>query len=323
MLCQPPSPPAILPGVTPSEFAAKWAGSQRTERAAAQEHFIDLCRMLQQPPPNEVDPTGESYAFEKGAEKLGGRDSFADVWKKGHFAWEYKGKRRDLAATYRQLNDYRDALENPPLLVVCDLERFEIHTNFTGTVSDVFRFTLDDLASEPAEPLRVLRALFSDPEALRPTRTPADLTEDAANQFARLALALRGRSHDPQAVAHFLDRLLFCLFAEDAGPIPKGLVERLTRATGRDPAAFSRQLGELFGLMSRPGGGHFGVERIEWFDGGPLRWRRHHPAGGRGDRGPAPGLPPRLVPGRACHLRHPLRARPGPRPPQPAGCPLH
>lgn len=39
MLCQPPSPPAILPGVTPSEFAAKWAGSQRTERAAAQEHF--------------------------------------------------------------------------------------------------------------------------------------------------------------------------------------------------------------------------------------------------------------------------------------------
>ena len=72
--------------------------------------------------PTDMDPTGEWYAFEKGAEKLGGGDGFADVWKRGHFAWEYKGKKKDLAAAYRQLNEYREALENPPLLVVCDLE---------------------------------------------------------------------------------------------------------------------------------------------------------------------------------------------------------
>ncbi|KAB2642054.1 MAG: hypothetical protein DVB26_03885 [Verrucomicrobia bacterium] len=30
---------------------------------------------------------------------------------------------------------YRNALENPPLLVVCDLDRIIVHTNFTGTVS--------------------------------------------------------------------------------------------------------------------------------------------------------------------------------------------
>ena len=52
--------------MTPSEFAAKWAGSTRTERAASQEHFIDLCRMLAIPTPNEADPTGEWYAFEPG-----------------------------------------------------------------------------------------------------------------------------------------------------------------------------------------------------------------------------------------------------------------
>ena len=34
---------------TPAEFVAKWQGSTRAERAAAQEHFIDLCRMLGQP----------------------------------------------------------------------------------------------------------------------------------------------------------------------------------------------------------------------------------------------------------------------------------
>jgi hypothetical protein len=33
------------------------------------------------PTPNE-DPTGEVYAFEKGAEKTGGGDGLADVWKR-------------------------------------------------------------------------------------------------------------------------------------------------------------------------------------------------------------------------------------------------
>jgi hypothetical protein len=72
--------------VTPHEFAAKWAGSNRAERAAAQEHFIDLCRMLGYPTPNEADPDGDTYAFEKGAGKEGGGEGYADVWKRGHFA---------------------------------------------------------------------------------------------------------------------------------------------------------------------------------------------------------------------------------------------
>jgi hypothetical protein len=57
--------------MTPAEFALKWMGSTASERAAAQEHFIDLCRMLGIPTPNE-DPTGADYAFEKGVEKIGG-----------------------------------------------------------------------------------------------------------------------------------------------------------------------------------------------------------------------------------------------------------
>ena len=89
--------------LSPAEFATKWTGSTRTERAASQEHFIDLCRMLEVPTPNEADPTGETYAFEKGAGKIEGGDGFADVWKRGFFAWEYKGKRKNLATAYNQL----------------------------------------------------------------------------------------------------------------------------------------------------------------------------------------------------------------------------
>jgi type II restriction/modification system DNA methylase subunit YeeA len=251
----------------PSEFAAKWKGSTLTERAAAQSHFSDLCHMLGWRTPSDLDPTGEWFAFEKGAEKLGGGDGFADVWMKDRFAWEYKGRRANLRDAYRQLNDYREDLGNPPLLVVCDLERFEVHTNFTGTAKKVHAFTLDDLANEPAEPLRILRALFGNPEALRPTVTRQELTEEAAREFAALAIALRGRGHAPQAVAHFLDQLLFCMFAEDAGLLPRGIIERLTEATRADPDGFTEQLGVLFARMASRTGGYFGSERIEWFNG--------------------------------------------------------
>jgi type II restriction/modification system DNA methylase subunit YeeA len=238
------------------------------ERASAQSHFGDLCLMLGEPTPTDADPTGSWYAFEKGAEKFDGGDGFADVWKKGFFAWEYKGKRKDLKAAYRQLVDYKDALENPPLLVVSDLDRIDVHTNFTGLSPQTYTVTLDGLAAaDPSEPLRILRAVFTEPEALRPTFDRAALTEEAARRFAELAGALHSRGHEPQAVAHFLDKLLFCLFAEDTGLLPKGLLSRLADATRAKPDDFGSALGELFGRMAT-GGGMFGVERIDWFNGG-------------------------------------------------------
>ena len=44
------------PSLTPAAFAAKWHGVATTEKASAQEHFIDLCRMLGEPTPHEADP---------------------------------------------------------------------------------------------------------------------------------------------------------------------------------------------------------------------------------------------------------------------------
>src|SRR2546422_842187 len=139
----------------------------------------------------EVDSKGLWYTFEKGVAKTAGGKGFADVWQQGKFGWEYKGKHKSLTAAYQQLLQYREALENPPLLVVCDLNRFEVHTNFTGTAKRVYAFNLDGLA-EPAN-LDVLRKLFTDPDALRPGQTTAAVTEEAAARFGALADGLRGR----------------------------------------------------------------------------------------------------------------------------------
>ena len=94
----------------------------------------------------DADPTGEWYCFERGAKKDSGGDGWADVWKRGCFAWEYKGKRANLDAAFNQLRQYALALENPPLLIVSDMDRFRIRTNWTNTVSKTHEFTLDDLA---------------------------------------------------------------------------------------------------------------------------------------------------------------------------------
>src|SRR5437867_2976981 len=110
--------------MTAADFIAKWQAADLKERAACQEHFLDLCSVLGQPTPATADPTGEWFTFEKGLDKDAGGKGFADVWRRGCFGWEYKGKRKNLVDAYRQLSQYREALANPPLLIVCDLDRF-------------------------------------------------------------------------------------------------------------------------------------------------------------------------------------------------------
>ena len=64
---------AQAPTVTIQDFVAKWRGVALSERAAAQSHFVDLCRALAAPAPTDADPTGAFYAFERGAEAAGRR----------------------------------------------------------------------------------------------------------------------------------------------------------------------------------------------------------------------------------------------------------
>jgi hypothetical protein len=192
--------------LTPQAFAKRWGESTLSERSSYQQHFLDLCDMLGAPRPAETDPAREFYTFEKGVEKRGGGNGFADVWYRGRFAIEYKSKHKDLSAAYQQLLQYREALENPPLLMVTDIERYEIHTNFTGTVPRVYAFRNSQLP-EP-ENLHLVRAMFEDPYSLRPARTVESVTEEAAAKFARIADGLRSRGVDPQEAAHFLNKLL-------------------------------------------------------------------------------------------------------------------
>ena len=247
-----------------ADFIAKWRSADLTERAAAQSHLRDLCDLLGEEAPTDADPKGEWYAFEKGATKTTGGEGWADVWKRGCFDWEYKSRGKDLRAAFAQLQRYAPALENPPLLVVCDLSRFEIHTNWTNTVSHIYEVELDDLAD--SRKLRWLKWAFTDPEQLRPGLTRQSLTEQAAAEFARLAQRLRDRAHPSQVVAHFINRLVFCMFAEDVDLLPGKMFGRMLDSAARTPSEFAALASSLFAAMCE--GGRIGFERVDWFNGG-------------------------------------------------------
>ncbi len=169
--------------MSPEEFIKKWRAVTVSEIAASQSHFNDLCELIDEPKPLDVDPTGERFAFEKPLSKASGTPGRADVWKKDRFGWEYKrvgGPFKSLAAAYGQLKEYSDALENPPLLIVCDISEIQIHTNFTNTVKIVHVIKLGEL-NDP-DKRRLLKSAFTNPGLLRPetTREQATMRRDGS-----------------------------------------------------------------------------------------------------------------------------------------------
>lgn len=63
--------------ISPKEFVERWEKAELREQQAAQSHFNELCRLVNQKTPTERDPKGEFFTFEQHVTKEGGR---ADGW---------------------------------------------------------------------------------------------------------------------------------------------------------------------------------------------------------------------------------------------------
>ncbi|HML24423.1 MAG TPA: N-6 DNA methylase [Aggregatilinea sp.] len=256
--------------LTPQRFIDKWSRTELKERASAQEHFSDVCHLVGHATPAEMDPRGEFFTYEYGMKTSEGRQGYADVWYKDHFAIEYKGKNKydTLDGALQQLQRYRENLHNPPLLVVCDIEHWEVHTNWTNTEKQVYRFTNADILTPRVQ--RILRALFFDPAYLHPDRTAAEVTADAADVFRDIAQNMRQWEAAPERIAHFLTKLVFCLFAEDVGLLPAGvsgkrIFTEIIEATREKPKDFVYYTQQLFQAMAE--GGKVMLRDIPYFDG--------------------------------------------------------
>ena len=285
--------------VTPHAFITKWRASALKERSASQEHFIDLCHLLGEPTPAEADPSGETYCFERGVRKDTGGDGWADVWKRHHFAWEYKGRRANLDAAFDQ----------PPAV-------------FAG-------------AGEPAAADRVRHGAVPDPHQLDEQRQPdarvrarrlgrrVDARPAEVGVFGSRSAAARG---DP-AVAHRACRGLVCggcpsvarARARPAGGRALRQPARLLHVRRRcrpasgphvhaDAAACAARSGAIRRAGRRPvrGDGHWRPGRLR--DGGCAKSSSSTTAGARSAAGRSG--PRRLCCGRSCPRLAPIAQMP-------------
>ncbi|MDR6330604.1 class I SAM-dependent DNA methyltransferase [Deinococcus soli (ex Cha et al. 2016)] len=265
----------------PSEFAAKWRTRAPlvTEEQAYQEHYIDVASLVGGPVPGQAGaPSGLTY--QAGVSKVGSTDfGKADVYLPGHFIWEAKRAQKTADARAKKLGEalaqatlYAYELGSPPLIVVTDFVEIRVHTVFNGTMPRMFRITLDDiehnrvLEGSGLRALDVLRHVFHSPAELDPRLTRERMTTEATGQVGAVARAMVDHGHDRTAVAHFMLRVVFAMFAEDIGLLEGRLLTAVLERSVTKPAQSEAYLTELFAAMAK--GGEFWGQDVKCFNGG-------------------------------------------------------
>ena len=241
----------------PQEFVAKWRNIDFGEKQASQEMFLDICALVDHPTPVSYGDR-DTFTLEK---HVPGGD--ADVYLEGRFGWEFKGSDNQLDGALTQLLRYQVYLRTPPLLIVSSFQTIRIRTNFRDMETVVHEIPV--AALDRPEHLEKLRWVFHTPDEFRTNRTVAEATKESADLFTTIVEDMEQRNEDPERVARYLNQIIFCLYAEDAGLLPNALFTEILREHSNDPATFDLAIRNLFTQMA--GGGLFGAARVAHFNG--------------------------------------------------------
>lgn len=288
----------MIPPVDISAFIDKWRGSAASERANKDSFLLDLCDILGVPRPDAAtgDVDRDRYVFERDAVLLKDKQTIGkiDLYKHGCFILEAKqGSEADskkvgtarrgtpawsvaMQEAFGQARTYADTIDPPPpFVIVTDIGHcFDIYASFDGTRNyrkfpDALnsRIFVEHLAREPRH-VETLRTIFTEPQALDPSKRAVKVTREIAGHIANLARILEDEGHAPVRVAKFLMRCLFTMFAEDVELLPKGIfAEALRKRWVEHPAAFPGEVEDLWKRMNE-GGYLFGAGNIWQFNGG-------------------------------------------------------
>ncbi len=261
------------------EFIARWRGVDGSERANYQLFLTELTQLLDLPRPDPASHETEdnAYVFERkvafhhpdGSESRG----YIDLYRRGSFVLEAKQTSQALGSdmwgaamlrAHGQAQAYARALPpeegRPPFLIVTDVGRtLEVYSEFSqsGATYVPFpdplshRIRLEDLRDEKIR--ETLRAVWLDPLSLDPSRRSARVTREVAARLAKLAEQLEKTGYAPDAVAAFLMRCLFTMFAEDVGLLPENCFKNLLKESRKNPDLFSRLVPGLWRAMNTGG----------------------------------------------------------------------
>jgi hypothetical protein len=264
--------------MTPEAFIARWQHADGSELANAQSFVRELCELLDVPVPDpaRADTRDNAYVFERriifrhgdGASSEGR----IDTYRRGCFVLESKKLKQNVQTkgfddgmqrARAQAESYSRALPaeegRPPFLIVVDVGHvIELYAEFSRSGATYtpfpdprsYRLKLSDLNDEAVRTR--LRQIWLDPLTLDPARVSARVTREISTRLAHVARELESAGHAAEAVAGFLSRCLFCMFAEDVGLLPKRafteLLESFVAPSG-DPAQFVPLLTALWREM--------------------------------------------------------------------------
>lgn len=188
-----------------------------------------------------------------------------------------------MLAARKQAEGYARALPvehgYPPFLLVADIGHvIEVYADFSGQGKNYahfpdrqsYRIYLDDLRDEKIQTL--LRAIWTAPQTLDPTRISAEVTRDIAERLATIAKRLE-KKHDAKEVAEFLMRCLFTMFAEDAELLPQDSFTKLLTSIKATPKNFKPAMEELWRVMDEGGYAAALNETLKRFNGSLFKKR--------------------------------------------------
>ncbi|GAB4097837.1 N-6 DNA methylase [Brachybacterium horti] len=231
-----------------AQFAVEWRESPGDERQDGQSFIRDLLQVY------GITAT-KAALYEKRAKRssTGGR-GYIDALVPGLCAIEMKSAGKDLDAAITQALDYIDdltAAETPRYVIASDFKNLRVLDIQAPEGRDVQMFTLDEL---PAN-IEALAFLAGYQSVAFGTREQEAASVKAARIMADLYEALNDSGYDDHEASVFLVRILFCLYADDAGVWERDLFyEFLERRTSDDGADLGPQLAMLFQAMNREQG---------------------------------------------------------------------
>lgn len=231
-----------------AQFALDWRDSPGDERQDGQSFVRDLLQVF------GITAT-KAALYEKRAKRssTGGR-GYIDALVPGLCAIEMKSAGKDLGDAVSQAMDYIDDLtdaEAPRYVIASDFRQFRVLDLLAPDEVDIDAFSLEELPAR-IETLAFLagyqRVAFGDIQqeaaSVKAARIMADLYE-----------ALADSGYDDHEASVFLVRVLFCLYADDAGVWERDLFyEFLERRTSEDGSDLGPQLAMLFQVMNRDQG---------------------------------------------------------------------
>jgi len=163
----------------------------------------------------------------------------------------------------------------PPFLMVVDVGNvIELYADFSGQGQGYnqfpdgnrYRIYLEDLR-EP-ETLDLLRTIWTDPTSLDPSLRSAKVTREIATHLAELGKSFEGQGHNSEAVARFLMRCLFSMFAEDVDLIPRESFTNLLKKLRGHPEHAQPSLQGLWETMDTGGFSQVLMQDLKRFNGG-------------------------------------------------------